>query len=426
MNNKIEDPNKLGVYLDGAANTPVDERVAEAMEPYIGGFCGNSSSTHNYGQVADQAVEKAREQIAEAIGCKKDEVFFTSGATESNNWVVKGLALTELTKPIPERRMRVLCLSQEHSSVLAPCRSLQKLGFQVDFVDPVGNISSFWKFQEAIKNGKDDIMLVCCMAVNNETGQIFPAETIAKYALDVCGAPTLIDCTQALTEGGSSMRLRQKFPDAAFLSFSGHKIYGPTGVGCLIMNGSVAGGKFLGLPPLLDGGSQEAGHRGGTANTAAIVGLGEAVRLQSEESSSKKFCELFSELEEGIQGINRIVWTTMNGADHRNSVFLNKKNGVHHIANVNCGDFLDLPNLADALASRGVAVSAGSACAVTGDGTELSYVLESLGVDERGIRNSVRVSFTKYSTKDDVDEFIRILTGLILEFYSPRKRERSK
>jgi cysteine desulfurase len=192
------------------------------------------------------------------------------------------------------------------------------------------------------------------------------------------------------------------------------------------MNGSVAGGKFLGLPPLLDGGSQEAGHRGGTMNTAAIVGLGEAVRLLSGESYSKKFCELYSELEEGLQGINKIVWTSMKGADHRNSVFLNKKDGVRHIANVNCGDFLDLPNLADALASRGVAVSAGSACAVTGDGTELSYVLESLGVDERGIRNSVRVSSTKYSTKDDVDEFIRILTGLILEFYSPRKRERSE
>lgn len=417
----IRNAKKLGVYLDGAANTPLDWKVAKAMEPYLGGFCGNSNSVHKYGQVADAAVDKSRQTISARLGCEKDELYFTSGATESNNWVIKGLALAELAKPKAERRTRIICLSHEHSSVLSSCMALKKYGFKIDLVDPIGDIGSFPAFCAAMAKNKSDLLLVCSMAVNNETGQVFPAEAIARYALEICDAPTLVDCTQALSCGGAEeTNLRKRFPHAAYLTFSGHKVYGPTGIGCLVVNKGVLNGRNIPPIPLISGGSQEAGVRGGTTNTAAIIGLAKAIDLIATTSYNALFKQLKKDTITEIEKLNAWAATTLFPSDGRNIVFLNKNAGVNHILNINCGDLVDLPNLADVLSARGVAVSAGAACSVTGDETELSHVLSALKIDERGIRNSVRVSFTKYTTKKDIQKFFSVLRGVILENYSPR------
>lgn len=426
----IKDRKKLGAYLDGAANTPLDKRVFKAMKPFLPGFCGNSNSVHRYGQVADQAVNSARSNVAKIIGCEAEEVLFTSGATEANNWVIKGLALNELQKPEKKRRKRIICLSYEHSSVIGPCEDLKKLGFEVEYVGSEKDKNLLAAFKSAMFRKQDTPLIVCCMAVNNETGEILPAESVAKFALQMYGSPTLVDCTQALSEGGKrAVRLRERFPHATYMTFSGHKIYGPTGIGCLIASRRLAEKTSSKLSPFIHGGEQEFGLRGGTTNTASVVGLSEALTAMAERSHRDRFAGLQLNLRWKLQSLNKWARSKIAGgskADPKDGIFLNLVGGVPYIASVNCGDFLDLPNLADAMASRGVAVSSGSACSVGGEGTEESHVLKAMGVDSRGIRNTVRVSFTKYTEEKDIDAFIRCLFSIMEAELSPRERRQSR
>ena len=393
------------VYLDGAANAPIDKRVIKAMKPYLTpGFCGNSRSAHRYGAIADQAVYSARLCISKCLGVGEDEVFFTSGATESNNWAIKALALAELAKPAKERRTRIVCTATEHASVLAACDSLVPLGFEVVRVAPSinGGVASV-DMSKAIKGGRT--LLVCCMAINNETGAYNPADTIAEVAHDA-GALCLCDVTQAMSLGGRTIDFGENYPHVDMLSFSAHKIYGPTGVGCLIKR------KDVELPPLLSGGAQEFGLRGGTNNVAGIVGMAEAVRLLAEDTTLEDtYIEtqnlFFAECRKALGHQPLLTAFPI----HRN------------IVSLRLGEDLDYPgpSVADAFAAKGIAVSAGAACSNGSDGQELSHVLASMGMDERAIRHTVRVSFTKFTTKEDIKAFAKALSELKALYPKGRK-----
>ena len=391
---------KKQIYLDGAANSPLDKKVIGAMKPYIkAGFCGNSNSAHWYGAVSDGAVEKARDQIAKALGgIPKDQVLFTSGATESNNWVIKSLALSQLSLPEDERRTDIVCSAGEHASVINACESLKPLGFRIRYV-PLGNDGHTCPslFKSRITR---NTLLVCLMAVNNETGVENDAEKVAFFSHQK-GAKILIDATQAFSKGGKSMDITERFPRYDFVSLSSHKLYGPTGVGALIAKTKSE------LIPLMDGGSQESGLRGGTHNVAAIVGFGKAMELMSQNDFSKHFSRLVDRLTDDMVSFNsrsgdsRKVWYNVYPEKGTSIVNLYVKGGSGY------------PNMAEALASVGVACSAGAACSASSEGQEPSHVLKAMDMSNERISDSFRLSFTKFTTIDDIDGFVERLAELL-------------
>ena len=387
---------KRNVYLDGAANTPLDPRVFKAMKPYMaGGFCGNSQSAHRFGEKADKAVYSAREAIAKTMSVDPSEVYFTSGSTEANNWVIKSLAMNELKKPAAERKMTIVCSSIEHSSVLQACKSLAPLGFNIVFVgpDPNGHIPATW-VRSALR-GKD-VLLVCVMATNNETGVENDVDVIAYYAHQR-HAYMLSDATQSFTYGGLSLNLTNKFSRVDYVTMSGHKIYGPTGTGLLIKK------KDAPLYPLLSGGAQENGLRGGTHNVAGIVGLATAVRLMGAENHEPFYNSLRYQL---FEALNEHL------GERAKSLRIIPADNMS-IVSMDASKLVDMPNLATVFAQYGIAVSAGAACSVNDDSEELSHVLVAMGRNEKSIRNTVRISFTKYTTKRDLDLFARALSDII-------------
>jgi len=384
------------VYLDGAANTPLDRSVIKAMRPYMSpSFCGNSNSAHKHGAKADAAVHQARKTIAKALDVQPDEVFFTSGATESNNWAIKALALAELAKPEGERKTRIIVSAIEHASVLAACDSLKPLGFEIVHVQPMPTSGAIPV--SSVKKGlrKDKTLLVCCMAVNNETGVANAVDEMAKAA-HAAGALMLVDFTQAMALGDGTIKIGRQCPHADFLSFSAHKIYGPTGVGCLIKRHDVL------LPPLLSGGFQEGGIRGGTHNVAGIVGMAEAVRLLSSSSEMYHFyertAERLLELIGGLGNLNVIP-------DHPNIMSIDFSKSIAYPGTV-----------ADAFASKGISVSAGAACSLNGDEQLPSHVLQAMGLPEDRILCTVRVSFTKFTKDADLKAFAKAASELAKEF----------
>lgn len=397
---------KNKVYLDGAANAPIDDKVIKAMKPYLTrGFCGNPNSAHQYGAESDQAVHSARMTIARCLGVWEEEVLFTSGATESNNWVIKALAMRELAKPPRERRTRIVCSATEHSSVLAACDSLKPLGFEVVRVDPRPDGSaSFIDMCQAIRSGRT--FLVCCMAVNNETGVYNAVGAVSMTAHDV-KAVCLCDVTQALLLGGATVNLGKVYPEVDMFSFSAHKIYGPMGVGCLVKR------NWVDLPPLISGGTQEFGLRGGTNNVAGIVGMAKAVQMLADGPCLHDFYR-------GLMDFLRKSCSKVLGRDLK----LTAQPSHPNIVSASFGEFLDYPGvLADAFAAKGIAVSAGAACSNGTEGQQPSHVLASMGLDERTIRHVVRVSFTKFTTKKDIKAFVKALAEIQTQYPLREKGE---
>ena len=387
---------QTNVYLDNAGNTPLDPEVAKAMAPYLkAGFCGNSHSPNVCGAVADQAVDSARNKIAKAMKVKPTEVYFTSGATESNNWVIKGLALRELEKPENLRKTHIICSKIEHASVLNACHELEKLGFSVTYIDPtIGGRVPVQRVSAALKD--KETLLVCCMAVNNETGVANDVDAMARAAHKK-GALMLADFTQGLLYGDGSIRIGVSFPHVDYVSFSGHKIYGPTGVGCLIRRSDAP------LSPLLSGGSQESGLRGGTHNTAGIVGLGEAVDILSHGNWEPYFNKLY----------NYVVDNFARELPHAR---LNAKPDHKNIVNICLADETSLTDLAGALSGYGVCCSAGAACSTHDDGDEPSHVLTAMGVPPARAAASIRLSFSKYTLKKDINSLLRAMKYLCHNF----------
>lgn len=384
------------IYLDGAATTPLDSSVFKAMSPYLEGYVGNSMSVHAYGAVAGEAINRSLATMASALKVDKEDIFVTSSSTESNNWVIKMTFLNELKKG-DKAKKHIVCMSTEHSSILKCCEQMKEFGAEVTYVAPKEYFS-----RDSLEREWEEVLtpntcLVCAMAVNNELGTLNQVEAIAQKALDMGGIPTLVDCTQLLSYGGSSVELGYLYPSATYFSFSAHKFYGPTGVGCLIMKTPNK------LPPLIAGGGQQGGLRGGTMDTAGIVGMATALEQIHKEDYFSYFYDLFSHLIKTLD-------SKMPGYK------LNAYPQHYNIISLNLSGIFNEESLAVTLSNYGVAVSAGSACNAAQEDPENgfvpSHVLVAAGLDERQIRNTIRVSFTKYTTKDEIDAFVDKLLEL--------------
>lgn len=361
------------VYLDNNATTPVDPRVLDAMLPYFRDKFGNASSAnHVYGWAADEAVKEARERIGGLVQADPDDIVFTSGATEAINLAMKGVAA------VRNRHGRhIVVTATEHRAVLDTCRSLRREGFEVTEI-PVGR-DGLVDPDTLASCLRDDTILATVIWANNETGVVQPVEELST-TLRQRGIPFLSDATQAV----GKISVRADLTD--YLVGSAHKFYGPKGIGFLYVNPATDGPKPL---PLIDGGGQERGLRGGTLNTPGIVGLGMAAQIAGEEmqNDAKRLGTLRDALETAL--LAECPDTFVNGDPDRR---------LPHTTNIR---FEGAPNAHLLNELREVAVSAGSACS-SGSGKP-SHVLKAMGLTDEQASSSIRIGLGRFTTEEDVN-----------------------
>ncbi|KAJ9177431.1 hypothetical protein P3X46_012653 [Hevea brasiliensis] len=367
------------LYLDMQATSPVDPRVLDAMLPYYLARFGNPHSrTHLYGWESDSAVEIARTQVADLIGASPKEIVFTSGATESNNISIKGVM-----KFYKEKKRHVITTQTEHKCVLDSCRHLQQEGFDVTYL-PVGNdgIVDLEKLRSAIR---PDTGLVSVMAVNNEIGVIQPLEEIGKICKEF-NVPFHTDAAQAL----GKIPIDVEKWNVSLMSLSGHKIYGPKGVGALYMRRRPR----IRVEPQMNGGGQERGIRSGTVPTPLVVGMGAACELAKKEMEydDKRITALQERLLNGIKA--KLDGVVVNGSLER-----------RYAGNLNLS-FAYVEGESLLMGLKDVAVSSGSAC--TSASLEPSYVLRALGVDEDMAHTSIRFGIGRFTTEAEIDRAIEL------------------
>ncbi len=364
------------IYLDHNATTPVDAGVLEAMLPYFSSVYGNPSSVHRYGRVVRAGLDRAREQVAALINAEPAQVIFTSGGTEANNLAVQGY-----TTGVAPAHLAISGI--EHASVLEPARFLQASGWQVDVipVDDCGRVTSD-DFRATLTPAT---RLASVMMANNETGVLQDIGALSAIARQN-GVIMHTDAVQAL----GKIPVDFKVSGVHMMSLSAHKLYGPKGVGALIVD------KRLELRPLLHGGGQERGVRAGTENVAAIVGFGAAAQLALETLSERmrtlKTLRIYLEAR-----LRELAGTIIFAA------------AAERLPNTVCigVEGIDGETLLMQLASNGIAVSSGSACASAS--AEPSHVLTAMGVDAQTARSAIRISLGKDTTRESVDEFCRVL-----------------
>lgn len=393
-------------YLDGAANTPLDPKVLSAMGEYMkDGYVGNSFSLYDDGIRSMQAVEEAREKISAALGTDgKYDVYFTSGATEANNWAIQSACFRTLRDRSNKRA--ILLTATEHSSVLNTAKHMAEAGFEARIMDYPESGTVDAAFMERYLD--DTVAIACVMAVNNETGTINDVRSVAKLCNEK-KIPLLCDCTQ-LIGGGKSLRDLdlEEGSWVDYASFSSHKIYGPTGVGCLVRH------KGSPLDPFIIGGAQEGGMRGGTSNTAGIVGLGEAMRLHTRRETASHFERLSAYMGRKLKEAERLYGE---GAITLNEPMGDRK--APNICSVRCNPLPDNVYLLDQLIAMGVECSASSACDAESGGvgdSKPSHVLVALGLSPAQINHTVRISFTRLTTEEDIDFFFSALYDIIEKF----------
>lgn len=370
-------------YLDMSATTPLDPRVFDKMAPYMVGSYGNPHSrTHQYGWESENAVEKAREQIANLIGASPKEIIFTSGATESNNITVKGVARFYGKGG---KKKHIITTQTEHKCVLDSCRSLEQEGFDVTYL-PVEAATGRINMQQLEDAMRDDTVLVSIMAVNNEIGTRQPIEEIGA----LCRSKKIFFHTDAAQMVGK-MDINVDDMKIDLMSISGHKVYGPKGIGALYVRRRPR----VRLEPIFSGGGQERGLRSGTLPHSLCVGLGAACELAQKEMTYDKewITYLSNKLENGIK--ERIPEVIQNGdPEHRYVGCLN-----YSFAYVEGESLL--------MALKNIAVSSGSAC--TSASLEPSYVLRALGVDDELAHSSLRFGIGRFSTEEEVDFVLDLL-----------------
>jgi len=366
------------VYLDHHATTPVDERVAEGMHPYFTENFGNpASDDHLYGAKAKEGVEEARERISEVINCRKEEIVFTSGATESDNLAIKGVAEFAERK---DKGSHIITGETEHEAVIEACEVLENQGFEVTYlpVDEHGLINT----EELKESIRDDTLLISIMAANNEIGTIAPLKEIGEIAKEN-QVFFHTDAVQAM--GYTPIDVEEMRID--LMSISAHKIYGPKGIGALYVRRRNPKVK---LEPLIHGGGHERGWRSGTLNVPSIVGLGKAVELAEKEREERI---------EHVEELTSYMWDRF--SDELDDVVLNGHPEKRLPNNLNVS-FLGVENkaLVQNLQPE-IAVSAGSAC-TTGK-VEASHVLQALGGDEKRWHSAVRFGLGKDNTPEETE-----------------------
>ena len=375
------------VYLDNAATTRLDERVLEAMLPFLRDEYGNASSIHHAGRKATVAVEEAREKIAAFINAKPSEIVFTSGGTESNNCAIKGVL-----KATPKRH--VITSRVEHHAVLHPVQHARNEGVSATFLDvkPTGHVTAD-QVNEAIT---EETALVTLMHVNNEIASVNPVKEIGRLCAER-GIPFHTDTVQSI----GKIPVDVVDMNINFLSMSGHKIHGPKGVGAIFIK---AGTRWK---PWMEGGSQERRRRGGTLNVAGIAGLGKAVEVAAAdmEKNNRHLKELKTRLVTGLRD-------TFPGLIAFNGDI---ENGASHI--VNCSFRLDDQKSLDGemlllnLDIEGICVSNGSAC--TSGAVEASHVLTALGMVTPTAKSSLRFSLSKFNTAEEIDYTLDKLGAIV-------------
>jgi len=362
------------LYLDYQATTPTDPRVVEAMNPYWTEKFGNPHSrNHHYGWEAEDAVEIARGHVADLIGASAKEVIFTSGATESNNLAIKGVA-----KFYGDKRNHIITCVTEHKCVLETCRALQQDGFDVTYLHVKEN--GLIDLDDLKAAMTDKTLIVSIMAVNNEIGVIQPLKEIGA----LCRANKTFFHTDAAQAVGK-IPLDMDEMNIDMLSISGHKVYGPMGVGALYVRRKPR----VRLVPLIHGGGQERGMRSGTLPTPLVVGLGKACELAKKEmaAEAERLHDFQHRLYEGLR--QRIPEIFLNGdEDHRIPGNLNIS-------------FAYVEGEGLMMGIKDLAVSSGSAC--TSASLEPSYVLRALGVEDELAHTSLRLGLGRFTTEDDID-----------------------
>jgi cysteine desulfurase len=366
--------NDQPIYLDYQATTPMDPRVLEAMMPYFTYKFGNPHSrSHSYGWEAEEGVEKARAQVAKLIGADEKEVIFTSGATESNNLAIRGVA--EFYK---DRRNHIVTTVTEHKCVLDTCRHLEQQGFDVTYLPVQKNgLVDLEALRAAVT---DKTVVVSIMAVNNEIGVIQPLAEIGK----ICREKKAFFHTDAAQAAGK-IALDVEAMNIDLMSISGHKIYGPKGIGALYVRRKPR----VRLVPLIVGGGQERGFRSGTLPTPLCVGLGEAAEIAMKEmdAESKRLAKLQARMLKGLNA--KLTDIHVNGdLEHRIP------------GNLNIG-FAYVEGESLMMGIKGLSVSSGSAC--TSASLEPSYVLRALGVEEDMAHTSLRIGLGRFTTEQEVD-----------------------
>jgi cysteine desulfurase len=414
------------LYFDGAADAPVSKEAYEAMKPFLTrGFVGNAHSIHSFGIRASQALENARRSILSDCGFSPSEdcCVFTSGATESNNWVISSL-IRETENPV------ILTCATEHHSVLEAISNTSEAEHKKTVVLTLGvspktgavaSLQAAECIRKAKKLGINHINLFVISVVNNETGAYNWPEWI-KWLFEENGisiAHTFLDCTQAIECGGDDMNLGAIFESADYFSFAGHKIGAPEGIGVLISRGSPSR-----LPkPMIVGGSQEYGHRAGTSNVCGAVGLSAAVHaLKKNEELTFKYDTLHCALSMSLRELDQKLKINGRGASNILNVTFSRE-FLKRLFNVGESDLdkMSGDDLAQALNIRfGVACSAGAACSANSDGTPSdkaspSHVLKAMGLSDEKISRSVRFSFTEQTKRADIVELIRRFKKAIRE-----------
>mmetsp|Transcript_34456 Transcript_34456/g.45670 ORF Transcript_34456/g.45670 Transcript_34456/m.45670 type:complete len:521 (+) Transcript_34456:41-1603(+) len=382
-------------YLDMSATTPMDPRVMDAMAPHMIGSYGNPHSrTHQYGWDSERASEHARAQVASLIGASPKEIIFTSGATESNNLSIKGAA--HFYGKSKKNKRHVITTQTEHKCVLDSCRSLESEGYEVTYL-PVEQATGRVNLNDLQNAMRDDTILVSVMAVNNEIGTLQPIAEIGKMCRE---RKILFHCDAAQMVGKLPIDVNEMNID--LMSISGHKVYGPKGIGGLYVRRRPR----VRLEPLFSGGGQERGLRSGTLSHFLCVGFGEACEIAAKEMAydTEWVTYLSHKLESGIK--ERIPEVVQNGdPEHRHPGCLN-----YSFAYVEGESLL--------MALKNVAISSGSAC--TSASLEPSYVLRALGVDDELAHSSLRFGIGRFSTEEEVDFVLDLL-----EHHVGRLREMS-
>ena len=373
------------IYLDYASTTPVDPRVASKMMQYLtpdGEFGNPASRSHRYGWKADDAVEEARSHVANLVNCDPREIVWTSGATEADNLAIKGVARFYKSKG-----NHIITSKIEHKAVLDPCRQLEREGFEVTYLDPNdGGVIT----PEAIKDAmQENTILVSVMHINNELGTLNDLEEIGKITREA-GAFFHVDAAQST--GKVDINL-SKLP-VDLMSFSAHKTYGPKGIGALFVRRKPR----VRIEALIHGGGHERGMRSGTLPTHQIVGMGEAFKIAKEEMESDH-TKIKSYHEKFLKEAMKIEHAYING---------DVNNKVPNILNISF-NFVEGESLIMGL--KDIAVSSGSAC--TSASLEPSYVLRALGRKDELAHSSIRFSFGKFTSDDDIRDTLAILNKVV-------------
>ena len=373
------------IYLDHAATTPTAPEVLAAMLPYFSECWGNASAVYATGREARRAVENARKEVAKAIGALPQEICFTSGGSESDNTAIRGTA-----RALREKGKHIITTAIEHHAVLKTCRQLEQEGFEVTRVRPdgEGRIDP----EEIRKAIRKDTILVTVMAANNEIGTLEPVGEIGR----ICREQGVVFHTDAVQAAGAvAIDVREAGCD--LLSLSGHKFYGPKGIGALYIHEGTR------LDPLIAGGQQERGFRAGTENLPGIVGLGKAITLAAEnlDRNAGHMRRMRDRLTDGL--LASVPGAALNGPREE------------RLPN-NCSirfDGIDGEALLLRLDLAGIAASAGSAC--TAGNQETSHVLKAIGLTEEEAGSSLRLTTGIHTTEEEVDETVRTVREIVTD-----------